>query len=246
MSKTPEQLAQFEADRTFLRTIELDQRPIGGNFDRAHLQKIHEHLFQDLPHFQPGQLRTPTPPGGDWVKYRTIGAHRLIVAYSSLDQPSVANLDAVLTKSTPKLFKGLPPEKVPEAMAELYATVDYAHPFNDGNSRTLRVFTRQLAKESGYTLDWEKLSQGENAQTGLYIARDLAVNKIALPHIRTNSNQRDAQYALDLLERFSPLSALMAKAIQPQQGVAKESVMPALNVRGPSVNPKKSSPDAER
>ena len=35
-------------------------------------------------------------------------------------------------------------------MGQLYADLDYLHPFSEGNSRTLRTFTRQLAREVGF------------------------------------------------------------------------------------------------
>ena len=38
-------------------------------------------------------------------------------------------------------------------IATLYAAFDHAHGFHEGNSRTLRAFTRSLAA-AGFTLDW--------------------------------------------------------------------------------------------
>jgi cell filamentation protein len=43
-----ESLDLFEAEITTLRMIELQESPIVGNFDLAHLQKIHFHIFQDV------------------------------------------------------------------------------------------------------------------------------------------------------------------------------------------------------
>lgn len=98
-------------------------------------------------------------------------------------------------------------------MAQLHWAVDYAHPFNDGNSRSLRIFTRQLAKAAGYTLSWEALGRDSAAQARLYVARDLAVNALALPKVRSDANRRDVQFALDVLVQNPSLEALLKLAM---------------------------------
>src|SRR3546814_6002633 len=42
------------------------------------------------------------------------------------------------------------------AAATLYGDLDYLHPFREGNSRSLRVFTDQLASATGHDLDWQR------------------------------------------------------------------------------------------
>ncbi|WP_353744070.1 MULTISPECIES: Fic family protein [Pseudomonas] len=46
-----------------------------------------------------------------------------------------------------------------KAIGKLYSQLDFIHPFSDGNSRTLREFSRQLAEASNYRLDWERFGQ---------------------------------------------------------------------------------------
>lgn len=41
-------LDAFEADATAIRLLEIIEHPIEGNFDLAHLQAMHFHLFQDV------------------------------------------------------------------------------------------------------------------------------------------------------------------------------------------------------
>ena len=43
-----DELRAFEARATFARIRELQERPIEGTFDRAHLAAIHRHIFQDV------------------------------------------------------------------------------------------------------------------------------------------------------------------------------------------------------
>ena len=66
-------------------------------------------------------------------------------------------------------------------MASLYGDLDHAHGFHEGNSRTLREFTRELAAAAGHTLDWIKTSVGAKERNQPYIARDIEVLERAFP-----------------------------------------------------------------
>lgn len=46
--KNQDLLDKYEADFTAIRILELAQTPVEGNFNLAHLCKIHEYLFQDV------------------------------------------------------------------------------------------------------------------------------------------------------------------------------------------------------
>ncbi|WP_115048020.1 Fic family protein [Xanthomonas arboricola] len=194
-----------EADLTFVRIIELAARPISGNFDLAHLCLFHKHIFQDLVDFHPGQLRNPTPRNQDWVKRREIKGSSFLVCYSPMDRKAISNLEKNLNQYASRL------KKIPERgafvsnMAKLYSQIDYSHPFSDGNSRTARSFTRHLAKTAGYDLLWENIKD----HLLLYVARDLAVNEIAMPHIRSDNNKRDAYTALTQLGNNPTLEDLL-------------------------------------
>jgi cell filamentation protein len=52
-------------------------------------------------------------------------------------------------KKTPKNSKSL----IAERLAVILDTVNYLHPFREGNGRTQREFLRSLAAEKGYTLN---------------------------------------------------------------------------------------------
>jgi cell filamentation protein len=66
-------------------------------------------------------------------------------------------------------------------LAALYADLDHAHGFYEGNSRTLREFTRSLAEASGFTLAWIVTGVEASERIQLYIARDAAVPERAFP-----------------------------------------------------------------
>lgn len=51
-------------------------------------------------------------------------------------------------------FCGLPREDFVAELTDFYASVNYLHPFREGNGRTQRLYFRQLAQRAGYKLDF--------------------------------------------------------------------------------------------
>jgi len=184
------------------RIQQLEENPIQGNYDIAHLKEVHRYIFQDLPRAKlweydvpPGEFRTPTET---WCKPRILDTvldangnkESSYTSYSRMDSKAIAKLEAALAEAKPENFKGLSPEEFSEKMAKLYGDLDYAHPFREGNSRTLRTFTEQLANEAGHTLCWEKLNSKEDRDL-LYIARDRELVIRAESAVRNNDHDED-------------------------------------------------------
>jgi cell filamentation protein len=211
----------LEAENTAFRIFELRRYPVRGTFNTAHLKEINRRVFQDLPGLgfndvTPGQYRPPVPTGHDWVKVRnleTVGA-LLNVAYSPMDEEAQARLDNVLKQADPIALGKLKTNDFIQAIGKLYAEMDYIHPFPDGNSRTLREFSRQLAEASGYTIDWERFSKSPISRDLLYIARDRSVNELALPHLRHADTKRVIVMSLDQFEKNRDLPDLLRDVIQ--------------------------------
>jgi cell filamentation protein len=63
-------------------------------------------------------------------------------------------LTRTLFAMTPRDAQRLSLVQFAPRMAQLYGDMDYWHPFVEGNSRTLRTFTRQWARQAGFVLDW--------------------------------------------------------------------------------------------
>jgi cell filamentation protein len=70
---------------------------------------------------------------------------------------------------------GLDASAVADRLAYFYSELDAIHPFREGNSRTLRVFTSDLALGAGHRLDWASAARTPKQRELLYHARDLAV-----------------------------------------------------------------------
>lgn len=228
---TAEQRQALEATHTWQRVVELRLDPVRGNFDAAHLKEINRRIFQDLPGLgfddvTPGEFRPPVAAGNDWIKSRSLETVGVTsnVAYSSMDEAAQARLDNVLKGADPAALSKLKPAAFTKAIGTLYAEVDYIHPFSDGNSRTLREFTRQLAEASGYKLDWERFGKSPAGRDVLYIARDRSVNALALPHIQHAGTKRDVVLSMDQLESNRDLPNLLRDAIRPSRAVAFEQL----------------------
>lgn len=228
--KAPALLTREEAEAHYSRAriYELRLNPVRGAFYADHLQDVNRRIFQDLPAkgyegYSPGEFRPPTEGGQDWIKNRaleTVG-ERSVVAYSPMDQAARDRIDAVLaSRAKPEKLAKLKTTEFTKVIAELYVELDYLHPFSDGNSRTLREFTRQLSAEAGYQLDWERFDRGPGGRDTLYIARDLSVNAIAAKEVRTEQTGRLVAHMLNQFGENRALPDLLRDAIRPSRAVA--------------------------
>ena len=168
-----------EANVVRLRISELHETPIQGSFDLAHLKAIHAWLFQDLPENQPGIVRADSD---GWNKARALEGRGPSHVVLYVATGVAAKLDAILIGfGGSNALHGLPLQEAAARLAQLYGDLDHAHGFHEGNSRTLREFTRELAAAAGYVLDWTRSGVGTEARNALYVARDVEVLERAYP-----------------------------------------------------------------
>jgi len=214
------------------RLFELLESPVQGSFDAIHLQKIHQRIFQDLPangctHVKPGKFRKQVPANKVWYKERNIKGLKSSydVVYSLMDAKAVQQIDKVLLDANPAELSKLSVPEFAQKMADIYANLDYLHPFDDGNSRTLRVFTNQLADEAGFELAWENFNNNENGKNILYIARDIAVNKIIVNTHSNDAVKRDAQLILNMLTEYKSLQQLLPAVIKSKHQIKLEDAV---------------------
>ena len=163
-----------ENQLTFARIAELQRDPVQGRFDVAHLQEVHRRIFQDVSEHRPGEFRPDAPMH---YKNRPLMSTRdnMLVHYAlrpEIDAKLGPTLDAL---KGGEALKGYDLLEMSEAISQTYSRLDYLHPFREGNSRTLRTFTQQLARENGYELDWGTTNVTLQSRDALYIARDMAV-----------------------------------------------------------------------
>lgn len=219
-----------EGALTANRIIHLKEKPVKGNYDAEHLKAINRYLLQDIPMYNGGQYRISS---GEHVRSRSIngGAESYVVHYKHGGVSDKDINDAMRRFGKFDDVKQLPQAEVSQRLSKLYADLDHIHPFNEANSRTLRLYTEQVAKEVGYKLDWTKTNQNVNARDTLYMARDLEVSKRSHPDL-TIDRMRDAtrsQYeAYDTQKKLNgvkPLEAIFREnlTVERQQVMTRQS-----------------------
>lgn len=161
-------LDRFEADAVAADSIALKLDPLKGPFDTKRLQATHRRLFGRV-YAWAGELRANT---GTMKKQRASG---YVVMYGLAAHIPMAleNTFAELEKENE--LKELALENFAKRLAYFYSELDAIHAFREGNSRTLRVFTADLATAAGYRLAWSQLGYSDAERESLYAARDKAV-----------------------------------------------------------------------
>lgn len=133
-----DRLSEVEIRLTAIRLYQLQESPIQGKFDFAHLCNIHYHIFQDLYPWA-GSVRTVNIAKGSMfclVQHIRSYAQTIFPAYHE---------DCMRMKDDLERF-------IP-VFTEYYANMNALHPFREGNGRVQREFARGVCATCGYALD---------------------------------------------------------------------------------------------
>ena len=152
-----EDLDTFEGELSTLRSIEILENPIAGQFDLAHLQRIHLNLFQDVY---------------DWAgKIRTVDISRGNSRFANVRFIESAANDIFNKLARENWLRGLDADTLSKRLAHYLSEINALHPFREGNGRVQRIFISQLSQSAGYQLDYSDLEQEQ-----IYRAMELAFN----------------------------------------------------------------------
>jgi cell filamentation protein len=155
-------LAEFEADLTAIRQYMLEDKPIKGKFGITHFKNIHKFIFQDV-YFFAGKLRLENISKGNTFFCRS--------------EHIEENLIAQLTRLKEENYlRGVNIEVFAKKAAFYMSELNMIHPFREGNGRVIREFTRCLALESDFDIDWSLIDSKE-----LLNAAIIAVDNILEP-----------------------------------------------------------------
>ncbi len=136
----------FNAERELvsLRTYELNEIPLKGNFDFQYLKDIHKYLFQDIYRW-----------AGD-TRNCNIAKQDLFCLAEHIESFSNKIFNKLRLE---KYFVDYDNETTLEKLVELFADINALHPFREGNGRSQRVFIESLAKINGIYLDLTNVSK---------------------------------------------------------------------------------------
>lgn len=152
-----EDLDAYEGELSTLRSIEILENPIAGQFDLAHLQRIHLALFQDVY---------------DWAgKIRTVDISRGNNRFANVRFIESAANDIFNKLARENWLRGLDADALSKRLAHYLSEINALHPFREGNGRVQRIFISQLSQSAGYQLDYSDLEQEQ-----IYRAMELAFN----------------------------------------------------------------------
>ena len=190
------QLDKVESTFAAIRSAEMQQKPIQGNFDLAHLKETHKRLFGDVYSWA-GELRTVDISKGD-----TRFAHAGVI------ESAGNQLFRQLAKE--KNLQGMGADKFSERLGHYVGEINVLHPFREGNGRTQREFASQLAKENGYHISWDKVSREEMTRASIeaYQSSSDRLGKI----IRENLTDLDREKAAGMARTYAGETAQISKA----------------------------------
>lgn len=131
LMREEERLSKMRAIRLFKENLLVDKD--AGKFET--LSYIHKFLFEELYDFA-GSLRTVNIAKGN---FRFASVMYLDVALANIDKMPQKNFDEIVEK---------------------YVEMNIAHPFREGNGRSMRLWLDHiLKKELGKVIDWNKINK---------------------------------------------------------------------------------------
>jgi cell filamentation protein len=153
---TAADLEAAEREITHAALILLSESPVHPSYDLAHLCTIHRRIFGDIYDWA-GQIRTVAIAKGN------------MFCLPQYIETSAAEIFRTLRGEN--FLRGLERHAFIERLTYYLGEVNAAHPFREGNGRTQRAFFEQLARDAGFTLNWQHLDGARNIDASAAIMR---------------------------------------------------------------------------
>jgi cell filamentation protein len=153
---TTEELAAAEREITHASLILLRDSAVSATYDLPQLCAIHQRIFGDIYDWA-GQIRTVAIAKGSpfclpqYIESSSAGIFRALRGEN--------------------LLQGLERDLFLERLTFYLGEINAVHPFREGNGRTQRALFEQLARDAGFTLDWQHLDAARNIEASAAIMR---------------------------------------------------------------------------
>lgn len=134
------QLEENEALITTVQSLKFELDPFPEELDFVYYRRLHRFLFESLYDWA-GELRT----------INLSKQHTAFCPAGELDALSSASFDRLQRRN---YFRKLPRTDFLNELVDFYITLNYLHPFREGNGRVQRLYLRQLALRAGYQLNF--------------------------------------------------------------------------------------------
>jgi cell filamentation protein len=154
--RTAGELESAEREITHAALILLRESPVRPAYDLPHLCAIHQRIFGDLYEWA-GQVRTVAIAKGN------------LFCLPQYIESSSADIFRALRGEN--FLRGLERRPFIDRLTYYLGEVNAVHPFREGNGRTQRAFFEQLARDAGFTVNWQHLDAARNVEASAAIMR---------------------------------------------------------------------------
>lgn len=195
---------------------------IARTYDAAHVRAIHRHLFQDVYEWA-GEYRTVE-------MFKGVGRGFAEVCSGEVER----YLSDVHRLVAGTAWRELDREQFGERAATVFAYLNQAHPFREGNGRTSKVFMEHVAERSRFTLDFSRVTPEQWNQASMLsrpdllaydpvpdslvpVFRHIAVDRLAAPAPVVD----DASQVRSLYSASYPRPAAPGRSTGPQSGTER-------------------------
>ena len=170
-----EELKTAEARVAAIALFALQDEPLSGPANEERLKVTHRAIFQNIYDWA-GTYRQNV---GTMTKGR-FGGYQVTYGNSQFVPEEMARIFRELTSED--YLRELEPDQFASRLAYFYSEIDSTHPFREGNSRTLRQFSSDLALNASYELDWEPTGLTEESRNALYVREISPLRSGITPH----------------------------------------------------------------
>lgn len=137
---------EYGSTRDRQRELRLGLIPITRSYDADHVRAIHRYLFQDVYEWA-GQFRSVNMAKGAGRGFGDVKT-------GEVDQL----LEDVRQRVIGTDWERLDRDTFAERAATVFAYLNQAHPFREGNGRTSKVFMEHVAEQSRFTFDFGRVT----------------------------------------------------------------------------------------
>jgi cell filamentation protein len=206
---------------------------IPRTFDDVHLVAIHRALFSDV-----------YPWAGE---ARVVGLAKNGQSFASVGHGIAGHVWDAKVASTRVDWAHTDRESFAVGMGTVYASLNAAHPFREGNGRTAKVMLSQLAERSPFALDLTAVSSEEWNQAAAASMRTMATTGLPDPApmtavFRAMTVERSTTPAPAAVEQ----SPALAWAMEQAHRATHTPIVPGLAPTDPAAGPRTSAPQRER
>lgn len=195
---------------------------IARTYDADHVRAIHRHLFQDLYEWA-GEYRTVEMFKGMGRGFAEVRGGE-VQRYLSDVRRLVAGTE----------WGRLDRDGFGERVATVFAYLNQAHPFREGNGRTSKVFMTQVAEQSAFTLDFSRVTPEQWNQASMLSRPDMLayepVPDSLVPVFRHIAVQRTSTSVTDV-GKGAPARSLHTASYP--RGATASHAIPEANPRSP-------------